>query len=97
MTNKITVVASEVRVNDHIYNGTGSNAHPTFAWETITEVRVEDGLILLLTGDAKGPHGEFWLEPDEQIVVIRYPEPAAGTTPANPAKAGRKHSERQDS
>ena len=24
----------------------------------------------------KGPHGEFRLEPDEQIVVIRYPEPA---------------------
>jgi len=92
MTNKITVLGSEVRVNDHIYNGTGSNAHPTFAWETITEVRVEDGLILLLTGDAKGPHGEFWLEQDEQIVVIRYPEPAAGTTPANPANAGRKHS-----
>ena len=63
MTNKITVAGSEVRVNDHIYNGTGGNAHPTFAWETITEVRVEDGLILLLTGDAKGLHGEFWLEP----------------------------------
>ena len=92
MTNKITVVASEVRVNDHIYNGTGSNAHPTFAWETITEVRVEDGLILLITGDAKGPHGEFWLEPDEQIVVIRYPETATGTTPANNANAGHKHS-----
>lgn len=92
MTNKITVVASGVRVNDHIYNGTGSNSHPTFAWETITEVRVEDGLILLITGDAKGPHGEFWLEPDEQIVVIRYPEPAAGTTPANSAKARHKHS-----
>ncbi len=40
MTNKITVVASGVRVNDHIYNGTGSNSHPTFAWETITEVRM---------------------------------------------------------
>ena len=24
MTSKITVAASEVRVNDHIYNGTGS-------------------------------------------------------------------------
>ena len=92
MTNKITVVASEVRVSDHVYNGTGSNAHPTFAWETITEVRVEDGLILLITGDAKGPHGEFWLEPDEQIVVIRYPEPATGTTPANTANTRHKHS-----
>lgn len=28
MTNKITVAASEVKVNDHIYNGTGSNVHP---------------------------------------------------------------------
>ena len=52
MTSKITVVASEVRVNDHIYNGTGSNAHPTFAWETVTEVRLEDGLILVITGNA---------------------------------------------
>jgi hypothetical protein len=33
------VAASEVRVNDHVYNGTGTNAHPTFAWETVTEVR----------------------------------------------------------
>jgi len=92
MTNKITVAASEVRVNDHIYNGTGSNAHPTFAWETITEVRLEDGLILLITGDAKAPHGEFWLESDEQIVVIRYPDLVTGTTQANAASAERKHS-----
>lgn len=75
MTNKITVPAAEVLVNDHIYNGTGANKHPTFAWETVTEVRSEDGLILLITGNLKGVHGEFWLEPDEQIVVIRYPEP----------------------
>ena len=92
MTNKITVVASAVRVNDHIYNGIGSNTHPTFAWETITEVRVEDGLILLITGDTKGPHGEFWLEADEPIVVIRYPEPVAAKAPANNAHAGHKHS-----
>lgn len=92
MTNKITVVASAVRVNDHIYNGTGTNPHPTFAWETVTEVRMEDGLILLITGNIKGPHGEFWLEPDEQIVVIRYPEPATGTTPANNASAAYKRS-----
>jgi hypothetical protein len=39
MTNRIIVAASEVRVNDHVYNGTGTNAHPTFAWETVTEVR----------------------------------------------------------
>jgi hypothetical protein len=76
MTNKITVAASDVRVKDHVYNGTGTNAHPTFAWETVTEVRNEGGLILLITGNAKVPHGEFLLEPDEQIVVIRYPEPA---------------------
>ena len=74
MTNRISVVASEVHVNDHIYNGTGTNAHPTFAWETVTEVRMEDGLILLITGNKKGLHGEFWLEPDEQIVVMRYPD-----------------------
>jgi len=28
----------------------------------------------LITGNKKGIHGEFWLEPDEQIVVMRYPE-----------------------
>ena len=73
-----------------IYNGTGSNAHPTFAWETVTEVRQEDGLILLITGNAKGPHGEFWLEPDESLVVIRYPE-AAAPAPAAKPKAGHGH------
>ena len=90
MTNKITVAASEVRVNDHIYNGTGSNAHPTFAWETVTEVRHEDGLILLITGNAKGPHGEFWLEAEEEIVVIRYPA-APAPNPATKRKAGHGH------
>lgn len=77
MTNRITLEASEVRVNDHIYNGTGTNAHLTNAWETTTEVRQEDGLIRLITGDKKGLHGEFWLEPDENIVVICYPDAAA--------------------
>ena len=77
MTNRITLAASDVRVNDHIYNGVAINAHPTNAWETITEARVEDGLIFLITGDKKGLHGEFWLEPDEQVVVIRYPASAA--------------------
>ena len=91
MTNKITVMASEVRVNDHIYNGTGSNAHPTFAWETVTEVRSEDGLILLITGNLKGLHGEFWLEPDEQIVVIRYPPPAVPEAPPAKARHGHGH------
>jgi hypothetical protein len=74
MTNRITVAAAEVRVNDHIYNGPAINAHPTNAWETISEAGVVDGLILLITGDKKGIlHGEFWFEPDEQVVVIRYP------------------------
>lgn len=90
MTSKITVAASEVRVNDHIYNGTGSNAHPTFAWETVTEVRHEDGLILLITGNAKGPHGEFWLEAEEEIVVIRYPAAPAPVAPGK-GKAGHGH------
>ena len=89
MTSRIHVAASEVRVNDHVYNGTGTNAHPTFAWETVTEVRAEDGLILLITGNPKGPHGEFWLEPDEQIEVIRYPEADAAKAP--PAKTGARH------
>jgi hypothetical protein len=89
MTNKITVAAAAVRVNDHIYSGPGANAHPTFAWETVTEVRAEDGLILLITGNLQGPHGEFWYEPDEPIVVIRYPPPAAA--PAPPAKAHGRH------
>ena len=89
MTTKITVAASEVLVKDQIYNGTGTNTHPTFAWESVTEVRHEDGLILLITGNAKGPHGEFWLEPDEEIAVIRHPEPATMVTPV--AKAHSRH------
>lgn len=89
MTNRITAAASEVRVNDHIYNGPGTNAHPTFAWETVTEVRSVDGLVQLITGNLKGLHGEFWLEPDEQIVVIRYPASAVAETP--PAKANARH------
>jgi hypothetical protein len=31
MTNRITMAASKVRVNDHIYNGAAINAHPTNA------------------------------------------------------------------
>jgi hypothetical protein len=89
MTNKITITAGEVRVSDHIYSGPGANAHPTFAWETVTEVRREDGLILLITGNLKGPHGEFWFEADEQIVVIRYPEAAAAESA--PAKSKARH------
>jgi len=88
MTNRFIVAASEVRVNDHIYNGAGTNAHPTFAWETVTEVRSEDGLILLITGNKLGPHGEFWLEAEEQIEVIRYPEKAAAELPSAKARHG---------
>lgn len=73
MTNRITLPASEVKVNDHIYNGAGTNSHPTNAWEAITEVSLVDGLVFLVTGDKEGQHGEFWLEPDEHLVVIRYP------------------------
>ena len=91
MTSKITVVAADVQVKDQIYNGTGTNAHPTFAWETVTEVRHEDGLILLITGNIKGPHGEFWLEPDEQIAVIRHPETAVTETSVSKAKAKHGH------
>ena len=91
MTNKISVAAADVRVDDHIYNGTGTYAHPTFAWETVTEARLEDGLVLLITGNAKGPHGEFWLEPDEQITVIRYPVAAAEAT-SSKAKSKHGHS-----
>jgi hypothetical protein len=89
MTSKITVAASDVQVKDQIYNGPGTNTHPTFAWETITEVRQEDGLILLITGNIKGLHGEIWLEPDEQIVVIRHPASVIAATP--PAKPTAKH------
>ncbi len=91
MTNRIIVMGSEVRVNDHIYNGAGTNTRPTFAWETVTEVRQEDGLILLITGNVKGPHGEIWLEPDEKIEVIRYPDPPAAETPSAKPKAKRGH------
>lgn len=91
MTSKITLVASEVLINDLVYNGTGSNSHPTFSWEAVTEVRVEDGLIFLITGDVNGIHGEFWFEADEQIVVIRHPTISTATTPTSTVKAGKKH------
>jgi len=79
-------------VNDYAYNGTESNSHPTFAWKPVTEVRVENGLIFMITGDAKGLHGEFWFENDEQLVVIRYPETASVTTPENMANSRQKNS-----
>jgi hypothetical protein len=55
-------------------------------------VRSEDGLIVLITGNLKGPHGEFWFEPDEQIEVIRYPEPPAAKTLAPKANGRHGHS-----
>ena len=74
MTSRITLAGSEVRVADHIYNGTGTNAHPANVGETISEVKLVGRLTLLTTGDIKRLHGDFWLEPDEQTAVIRYPK-----------------------
>lgn len=84
MTNRITITAAEVRIGDHIYNGPDSSKHPTHAWETVTQVDTVDGLILLLTGKPDVPHGEFWFEPDESVVVIRHPPPAPEPAPAKP-------------
>jgi hypothetical protein len=73
MTNRITLAAVEVRVGDHVYNGPAASKHPTYAWETITEVRRVDGLVLLITGHLDTPHGEFWFEAEEAVTVMRYP------------------------
>jgi hypothetical protein len=93
MTNRITISAADARIGDHIYNGTGASAHPTFAWETITRVDMTDGLVVLITGSLELPHGEFWFEPDESIVVMRYP-PGEPVKPVPPPqhKAGHGHS-----
>ena len=80
MTNRITINAADARIGDHIYNGTGASAHPTFAWETITRIDTTDGLVVLITGSLELPHGEFWFEPEESVVVMRYP-------PAEPEKS----------
>lgn len=88
MTNRITVAAADVQVGDHIYNGPGASAHPTFAWETVTRINMADGLVVLITGSLEIPHGEFWFEPEEAVVVMRYPPPEA-EKPA--AKASHKH------
>ena len=88
MTNKITIPAGEVQVGDHIYDGHGANAHPTFAWETVTAVKREEGLVVIVAGRVEPPNGEFWFEPDESIGVIRYP-PAEPEKPA--AKSHNKH------
>jgi hypothetical protein len=92
MTNRITITAADVVVGDHIYNGTGASAHPTFAWETVTRINMADGLIVLITGSLELPHGEFWFEPEEAVVVMRYPQPE----PEKPvAKPHHKHSHGQ--
>jgi len=83
MTNRITIAASAVQVGDHVYNGPSGSNHPTFAWETVTHVEVVDGLIEVITGSLDTPHGEFWFEPDEAVVVIRHP-------PAQPEKSAAK-------
>lgn len=75
MTNKIKVAAADVLVGDLIYDGHGANAHPTFAWEIVTEVKQMEGLILLIAGRLEPPHCEFWFEPDEEVAVIRHPPP----------------------
>ena len=93
MTNKITITAAEVRVGDHFYNGPGASTHPTFAWETITHADRVDGLIKLITGNLDAPHGEFWFEPDESVVVMRYPPQEAEKPVAKPNhKSGHGHS-----
>lgn len=88
MTNRITIRAADVQVGDHIYDGPGANAHPTFAWETITKVKLVDGLIVLIAGRLDAKQGEFWFEPDEAVTIIRHP-PEAPETPA--AKPHPKH------
>jgi len=87
MTNRITIAAADVRVGDHFYNGPTASAHPSFAWETVTQVNRVDGLIVLIAGRLD-PHGEFWFEPDESTAVIRYP-PAEPEKPV--AKPHQKH------
>ena len=66
------------------YNGLGTGKHPTYAWEAITQVNSVDGLIQLITGHLEGPHGEFWFEPDESVVVVRRPPIEAKPTTAEP-------------
>ena len=73
MTSKITIAAADARVGDLIYNGPGAHTHPTFAWETVTKVDQVDGLMLLTIGRLDHANGDFWFEPDEEVVVIRHP------------------------
>jgi hypothetical protein len=84
MTTRIKVAAGEIRIGDIIYNGLGTSKHPTDTWETITQVNIVDGLIQLITGRLDGPHGEFWFEPEEIVVVIRHPPPTPEPAPVKP-------------
>ena len=89
MTTRITVAAGDVRMGDFIYNGLGTSKHPTDAWEVITQVSLVDGLIQLITGRLDMPHGEFWFEQEEPVVVVRHP-PAVTEAPV-PTKPHKKH------
>lgn len=86
MTTRITVAAGDVRKGDFIYNGLGTSKHPTDAWEVITQVNLVDGLIQLITGRLDMPHGEFWFELDEPVVVVRHPPAEPEATVAKPHK-----------
>ncbi|MBR0565517.1 hypothetical protein J5J83_05215 [Azoarcus sp. L1K30] len=92
MTNRISIPASEVRPDDHLYDGPGTNAHPTFQWETITAASLVDGLVRLTVGRLEPPNNEFWFEPDEVVTVIRYPVAGPDKPAAKPDhKHGRGH------
>lgn len=90
MTTRITVAADHAMIGDMFYNGLGTGKHPTYAWEAITQVNSVDGLIQLITGHLEGPHGEFWFEPDESVVVVRRPPIESKPATAEP-KSQRTH------
>ena len=73
MTTRITITAADVQIGDLIYDGPGANAHPTFAWETVTKVHRVDGLVMLTAGRLDSANGEFWFDPAESVTVIRHP------------------------
>ena len=73
MTTRITITAADVQIGDLIYDGPGANAHPTFAWETVTQVHRVDGLVKLTAGRLDSTNGEFWFDPAESVTVIRHP------------------------
>lgn len=73
MTNRITITAADVQIGDLIYDGPGANVHPTFAWETVTQVSRVDGLVKLTAGRLDSSNGEFWFDPAESVTVIRHP------------------------